>query len=268
MRAYRQWIVFRLVPKAGGKSDKLPVSYLDGQIHNAHDPSIWTDAATAEATAVQWGDEYGVGFVFTEHDPYFFLDIDNCLQADNTWSPLAQQMCSAFSGCAMEVSRSGRGIHIFGTGRCPEHACTNKTLGLEFYTSGRFVAFGPSGMQGNADFDASDLLPGLVTQYFPPDVAAGDAGWTDTPCEEWRGSTDDADLLRRAMQSRSTAAAFGGKASFADLWTANADVGRNYPDPNGRAYDESAADAALAQHLAFWTGKNWSAFVAHARERA
>ena len=63
--------------------------------------------------------------------------------------------------------------------------------------------------------------------------------------------------LRRAMQSRSTASAFGNRASFSDLWTANASIlGVNYPDSNGRAYDESAADAALAQHLAFWTGKD------------
>jgi hypothetical protein len=57
------------------------------------------------------------------------------------------------------------------------------------------------------------------------------------------------------MQSRSVASAFGGKAAFADLWLADADVlARNYPDEGGRAYDESIADSALAQHLAFWTG--------------
>ncbi|WP_396126770.1 phage NrS-1 polymerase family protein [Acidicapsa ligni] len=28
-----------------------------------------------------------------------------------------------------------------------------------------------------------------------------------------------------------------------------------YPDP-ARGYDASAADSAIAQHLAFWTGKN------------
>jgi hypothetical protein len=254
---YRQFIIYRLVQRGEHKSDKLPVSYIDGKVRNAHDPEIWTDAATAEATAAHWGSEYGVGFVFTEHDPFFFLDIDNCLQADNTWSPLALQLCGALAGCAIEVSRSGRGLHLFGTGKPPAHGCTNKALGLEFYHAGRFVALSGLQAQGDAAYDASALLPGLVAKFFPPDADTSEMGWTSEPVEEWNGSTDDADLIRRAMQSRSTASAFAGKASFADLWTANAAVlGTNYPDPNGRAYDESAADAALAQHLAFWTGKN------------
>jgi hypothetical protein len=72
---------------------------------------------------------------------------------------------------------------------------------------------------------------------------------------EW--PADDAELLRRAMNSRSKPSAFGGKASFADLWLANEQVlAANYPDANGRTYDASAADAALAQHLAFSTGSD------------
>ncbi|MDO9009133.1 MAG: phage/plasmid primase, P4 family, partial [Thiobacillus sp.] len=51
-------------------------------------------------------------------------------------------------------------------------------------------------------------------------------------------------------------AAFEGKASFADLWTANVEaLGRTYP-AEGRPYDASSADAALAQCLSFWTGKD------------
>jgi hypothetical protein len=101
-------------------------------------------------------------------------------------------------------------------------------------------------------------LPALVAAYFAPDAAAlADEGWTDGPAADWYGPADDADLLRRAMQSRSTASAFGNKASFADLWLANEPVlAQNYPDPGGRPYGESEADAALAQHLAFWTGRD------------
>ena len=48
-----------------------------------------------------------------------------------------------------------------------------------------------------------------------------------------------------------------GRASFADLWEANADVlATAYPDGGGRSYDASQADAALASHLAFWTGRH------------
>ena len=58
------------------------------------------------------------------------------------------------------------------------------------------------------------------------------------------------------LQSRSATNIFGGKATPRQLWDADADaLGRAFPD-EGRPYDESAADAALVQHLAFWTGKN------------
>jgi P4 family phage/plasmid primase-like protien len=58
------------------------------------------------------------------------------------------------------------------------------------------------------------------------------------------------------MHSQSSAAAFGTRASFADLWSAKPEaLARAYP-AEGRPYDASSADAALAQHLAFWTGKD------------
>lgn len=89
-----------------------------------------------------------------------------------------------------------------------------------------------------------------------PVVAPVPVEWTDEPCTEWRGPTDDDELIRRALASKSAAAAFGGRASFADLWNNNgAALMHAYP-AEGRMYDASSADAALAQHLAFWTGLN------------
>lgn len=86
--------------------------------------------------------------------------------------------------------------------------------------------------------------------------------WTGGPCAEWRGPIDDEELLRRALRSQSSAAAFGGRASFADLWQADpVALTRAYPVAGARAdglpYDASSVDAALAQHLAFWTGNDF-----------
>ena len=90
-----------------------------------------------------------------------------------------------------------------------------------------------------------------------PDAAKDKAQeWTNVPCPEWRGPTDDDELIRRALVSQSGAAAFGNKARFADLWNANEEaLSHTYP-AEGRPYDASRADAALAQHLAFWTGND------------
>lgn len=84
--------------------------------------------------------------------------------------------------------------------------------------------------------------------------SGGDWSLSDAPVPEWRGPTDDDDLLRRALKSRSAGSAFGGRACFADLWEANAEaLGKVWP---GDPYDASSADAALVSHLAFWTGRH------------
>lgn len=259
MVKYRQFIVYKLVQSQTrpGKTDKFPCDFRDGRVVSAHDPSYWTDAWTALASATNFGTGYGLAFVFTEADDLWFVDIDNCLQTDNTWSPVAITLCEMFRGAAIEISQSGRGLHIFGSGRAPVHGTKNIPLGLEFYTKLRFVALTGTSASGDAAADFTHLLPSLVAQYFPPDAAqALEQGWTEGPVAEWRGPADDDELIRRALRSQSTASAFGGRASFADLWTGNIEaLARAYPDPV-RAYDSSSADAALCQHLAFWTGKD------------
>ena len=151
---YRQFIVYKLVPRANqpGKSDKLPCDSQTAEITSAHNPAIWIDALTACNIADLFGEGYGVGFVFTEADPFFFIDIDGCLLADGAgWSLVALQIMEAFRGAYMEVSQSGKGLHIIGSySGIPPHGCTNKAFGLEFYHTGRFVALTGVGAVGDA----------------------------------------------------------------------------------------------------------------------
>ena len=259
MGNYPQFIVYvaQNSKTRPGKTDKFPADFRTGDVISAHDPAYWTDYKTAIAAAANLGAQYGVGFVFTENDPFWFIDLDECLLPNNTWSPLAQSLCAAFAGAAVEVSQSGRGLHIFGSGRPPIHGCKNIPLGAEFYHTGRFVALTGIQANGNAGIDFTQLLPSLVAQYFPPDPSQSlEVGWTESPNAQWRGPADDDELIRRALRSQSTASAFGNRASFADLWNGNLEaLSRCYPDPV-RPYDASSADAALAQHLAFWTGND------------
>jgi hypothetical protein len=252
---YRQFLRYVLVPSKTriGKKDKLPISPRTGAVIDAHDPSEWVDAATALASPA--GD--GVAFVFTGHDDLFFIDIDGAWDGKE-WSQLATTLCSVFAGAAVELSQSGTGIHIIARGVAGAHGTRNSALGLEFYTEKRFVALTGTSAQGDANSDHTQALQWLVTNYFPPGATGSVESFdlSTGPDPEWRGPTDDADLIRRALQSRSAAAAFGARASFSDLWERNVERLRAaFPDPN-RLYDESAADAALIAHLAFWTGRH------------
>lgn len=277
MAAYRQFIVCLTYPdpQKPGKTLKLPVDVRTGKTHNAHDPNIWLDAAYACQVASAWeaangganDAHYFVGFVFTEHDPFFFVDIDQCAVVNPdgnvvAWSPIVHELCAALPGAAVEVSQSQRGLHIFGTGTAPAERrkkdYTNKLFDL--YTEERFVCLTGFNLVGSVATVHTAALHALTEKWLKRQVAdAGPDVWTTEPCATWRGPTDDAQLLDRALRSSSAAAAFGGKASFADLWNCNVPaLERTYPpDPNGTlTYGASEADRALAQHLAFWTGKD------------
>lgn len=249
---YRQFILWRLEG-----DQKRPVNPYTGTTHDPHDPAIWVDAATAYACAEALG--CGVGFVFTRLDPFFFLDIDKCLQEDGNWDARAMDLCARFAGAAIEVSQSGRGLHIFGTGRVPLHSCKNAALKLEFYTEARFVALTGAGAIGSAAHDCSQALSEVIPVLFPDRGAQVPVELTEGPCADWNGPEDDEQLIDLMLNSRqSGGAVFGGKASIQALWVADENtLGLSYPDPQGmRPFDHSAADAALCQHLAFWTGRD------------
>jgi hypothetical protein len=254
-------MLWTLVPskRKVGKMDKVPVSPVTLSVHSAHDPAHWVDAATACALATQCGPTYGVAFVFTPTDPFFFVDLDNHRTETGDWTDHAKYVASLFPGAAMEVSQSGNGLHIFGRTAPITHGCKNEANRMELYTQYRFAALTGINATGNVDTDHSFNLAQFAGYYFPyiegQDVN-GDFTLSTGPVAEWRGPVDDADLIRRALMSKSAAAVFGQRASFKDLWEANAEVlAVVYPDPD-RRWNESSADAALAAHLGFWTGKH------------
>lgn len=229
---------------------KIPTSPHNGEMCDPHLSTNWTDYNTAVATGRP------VGYVFTNNDPFFFLDIDHCL-INNQWSPLAVDLMNRLSGAVIEVSQSGTGLHIFGCyiGPEPLHSCKNIALDIELYTSRRFVALTFNQWSGNACTDCTVSLQSIINDYFPPQVVS------NTNADEWcndEPAVNDDIIISKALASKSASSLLGGRASFADLFNANIDVlSRCYPDPSGtRPYDASSADAALAQHLAWWCNSN------------
>ena len=227
---------------------KEPCSPFTGYPVSVTDDAHWVTYSDAVQAKTVFNAD-GVGFVIAP--PYWFLDIDHCLN-DGKWSDLAVQLLAKFHGAAIEVSQSKHGLHVFGTGIAPPHRCKNKELDIEFYTEKRYAALTGIHASGSIDFDASAILPGFITEYFLPDAKK----------EISHGSRvllNDDELLDLMLKSKSNP--FKRGASFKDLWDANETVlASTYPIKTDRAdglpYDASSADAALAQHLAFWTGND------------
>jgi len=245
------WFVWRLTPNAG-RYEKQPCS-MDGARCpiNAGDPANWSDfdtvaAAVARLDKLGASFRYAMGYWLTADCPYWFLDLDHARGDDGQWLPFAQQLCAAYPGAMVEVSSSSTGLHVIGMGHAPPHrnkpshdiAVQLAPLALEFYTSGRGIAFGlDDHAQGCADMPF-DVAP-LVAAYFPPNPAT--SAHDDTASRGGFTGTDD-ELIDRALNARESAAvAFGGRASFADLW-------------RGLADKNSDNDAALIARLLWWTG--------------
>src|SRR5690606_29826978 len=123
---YRQFMGYKLDwDAAKNKYQKKPLHCRTGWTHDPTDPAGW--GTFEDATRCPGAD--GVAFTFTRDDPFWFLDIDNALTGGQ-WSELSQTLCGALTGCAVEVSQSGAGLHVFGTGYVPPHGCRNDRLGL------------------------------------------------------------------------------------------------------------------------------------------
>lgn len=256
---YPQFILYKLVVSPNGDVAKKPVNYQTAVVSNPHDPNIWVDANTAIQYAAMYGDPYGVGFVFTASDPFWFVDIDGALLPDNTWSPVALELLRLLPGAAVEVSQSGTGLHIIGSGSVPAHSCKNSTLNLELYTERRYCALTGVNAVGSASVDLTPQIAAVAAGYFPIKSAPNASVWSDKPAPEWNGSTNDDELINKALNVTSANNIFSNSCGFAALWNADTDaLAAAYPpNPGSLAqYNASVADAALAQHLAFWTGNN------------
>lgn len=230
----KQYIPYSLI-KAGDKTTKRP----HGSTTNPDDWLTYDDALARGAD--------GVGFVFTDTDPYFFIDIDHCL-IDGAWSPLAVELCQTFAGCYVEISQSGTGLHIIGRySSIPEHTCKNIPLGIELYHTERFVALTGSSAQGSWEHDATGALNTVIARYFPKEESTVSVKWADSPQVGSNPIEDDAKLIEKACAAKEgVSVVFGGKATFKDLW--NGVVSEDD--------DRSSLDSSLATRLLWWTGGN------------
>ncbi|MEA5124343.1 hypothetical protein [Xanthomonas floridensis] len=238
MRLLPAWGHYRLTPNDQGKFSKIPCS-IDGNTSSG----INGFSATYDQAASTLKPGHALGFRLDEGCGFFLYDLDNVRNGD-AWTDEAVALVLRFPGALIEASSSGNGLHVIGrlAGPVPPHS-TRSGVG-ELYTRQRGVAFGLSGQAtGNADQLCDAAFAQLVADHFQPRRLPTLPGTgTGARRAEWRGPEDDDVLIERMLRAKpSAAAAFGNRATLRDLW-------------EGKSNQNSEHDAALAQHLAFWTG--------------
>jgi len=252
LKEFPNFVVWRLIPNAnGGKPKKLLFDPKTYQVASSTNPNTWSNYETA-CLALRNGGFNGIGFVFTENDPFVFLDIDDCRDpATGAVTQAAQFFLNTCPTAAWEVSQSYKGLHAIMrvSNKKDLYDRKNKFLLLdgkfEFYTTKRFIAFGQCNWWGdlalkeNLDIHLKNLIPTKAIE-------------TEQPISTVQNTSSHEDILQRAMKTKSIAQIFEKTPDFESLWNGNSDIlSKFYPDSGDRKFDHSSAEQALANILMF-----------------
>jgi hypothetical protein len=257
----RAFVIWRFVAKPGEpKPAKVPIWPQTGNPCNWMDPATWMLPVEALAVLQALGPGYGIGIVAVPGSNLLFIDLDSACDPSGGWYPHVRAFEEMFRGAYTETSVSLTGRHIVVRVQfalLPQHGTRNADFRMEAYSQARFLALTGIDAAGSLERDFTATAQRFLTAYFPP-TDSRSADWRDGPVDDWDGPADDEELIAKACRSHGARAAYGRSAAFLDLWSGNVEIlARQFPAQSaGKAYDGSAADMALLNHLAFWTGND------------
>src|SRR5215218_6141785 len=80
IRDLEHWLCW-CIEERDGEPTKVPYSPLTGEKASSTDPATWASYQKAVALRKDRGFD-GIGFVFTEDDPFCSVDLDGCLNSE------------------------------------------------------------------------------------------------------------------------------------------------------------------------------------------
>ena len=172
----RQWVCHK---------KKIPICPANGKPASSTSPLTWGsyDEAIQEAVQLKHSDEIdGVGYVFTEADPYVGIDLDKCVDEDQKIQEWAQKIITRLDSYT-EFSPSGKGVHIFIKGFIPGNR--NRTGHLEIYSRGRYFTVTGHHLEDSPETinERQGELEEIYTEYFSdkgkPENETPDDSWVD-----------------------------------------------------------------------------------------
>jgi hypothetical protein len=223
LRQLPQWVCWRFEDRGGEKPTKVPYNPRNNHQASVIDPNHWATFDEA-CKAVQAGWFDGIGFVFTDNDPFAFVDLDDT-KGDAALYERQQQIYKDFDSYS-EVSPSGKGCHIIIRGKIPSG---RKRNAIEIYSNGRYATFTGQVIAPKPIEDRNTLLNALYER-----MGAGVAVYQfDGTAEEKETDTAIIDKASRAINGE----------KFKKLLTGD---WSEYPS-------QSEADLAFVDIIAFYT---------------
>jgi putative DNA primase/helicase len=230
LRTRPQWVAWRYETRDEKQTKVLYVpGTRQGVRAKSNDPATWGsyDAAVASLT---WAE--GIGYVFSEDDPYAGVDLDDCRDPDTGRLEQHAAAVVLLLDSYTEASPSGRGVHVL------VHATISgdrrRNGKVEMYDRLRFFTITGEQIHGKPGTieERQAELDALYAELFPPAPPA-----VRQPLNGASPIADDRDLIEKAHTA-------GNGHRFAALWDGAWE---------GAYSSQSEADAALCSMLAFWT---------------
>jgi putative DNA primase/helicase len=222
-----QWVVWKESPRANGKAGKIPFDPRTGGPASVINQHTWSSLSRAIETSRSLKNVAGIGFVFTDKDPFVGIDLDDCLDDSGKLLPWAADLVESINSYT-EISPSGRGVHIITEGVLPDN---RRSKGIEMYGSERFFTVTGKHLAGTPEEITPTNLTAVYESFFASPKPERDSISTE--------STTDRALIEQACQ-----AVNGDK--FRRLWKGDFS---GYPS-------QSEADLAFCKMLSYWTDSN------------
>ncbi|MFL5591546.1 MAG: hypothetical protein ACJ8DI_28375 [Ktedonobacteraceae bacterium] len=140
---YSQFVVWKYTVE-NKKLKKRPYQPKTHMPAKTNDPSTWTRLDPA-LKALATGRYNGIGFVFSETDPFTGIDLDVCVAKDGSIASWAQEIITSLSSYT-EYSPSKLGAHILTQATLP--GAGRKSCNVEIYSHDRFFTLTTYHVQG------------------------------------------------------------------------------------------------------------------------
>jgi len=141
-----QWIVWRFEDHGKPKPDKVPYNPKNRWKAKSNNSSTWGSYAQA-VEVYQKGGYDGIGFMFSENDPYTGIDLDHSVRNGELFTK-TQNIVDQFNSYT-ELSPSGEGVHIIIKGKKLGKGC--KKPGIEVYDYKQFFTFTGNHLPGTPE---------------------------------------------------------------------------------------------------------------------
>lgn len=247
LKSVHQWVNWHEEPNvAGKKPKKVPCDPSGARIDHLN-PSNWIsyDEAKARMSAVPG---LYIGFVLTDHDPFFCIDLDDVYAPENAY--VVSDILNRFPGALVEVSHSKTGYHIWGCYDMSVMGGWSRRVGkIEYYSKERFIAVTEQWSGQIYDWQSTALLP-FIEEYnlFPRVTGESCPAPEDGPIPGYKGTDDDAKLLQAMARRKDLATRFGRGSTKTTL----KQLIRGEIDPADKLDSEHVG--AFLCHLAWYTG--------------